>query len=115
MKLRNGFVSNSSSASFAITKGDLTPLQLDMIRNGEAFLEIMEDSRYLDFYHPGDYWRIEEVEDKIIGRTIMDNFDMRSYLTYIGVESANVTWFDVIGTNRYGKDALYKKENDNED
>jgi len=115
MKIRNGFVSNSSSASFCIVKSDLTPLQLDMIRNGEKYLNIMTDARYLDFYNKDDYWDICEDLEEIKGHTTIDNFDMRSYLTYIGVESSYIKWFDVIGTNRYGEDALYKKDNENED
>ena len=114
MKIINGFVSNSSSASFVINKGDLTPLQLDMISNGAKYLNIMADAKYLDFYHKDDYWDIKENEEEITGCTIIDNFDMRSYLTYIGVESSYIKWFDVVGTNRYGEDALYHKENKNE-
>jgi len=33
MKIRNGFVSNSSSSSFIIKKSEITPAQLEMIKN----------------------------------------------------------------------------------
>jgi len=83
MKIRNGFVSNSSSSSFVIEKHWLSPYQLDLIRNhitkGKRVL--WEDHGYI--LHDEDAWRIHETDTTIEGSTIMDNFDMYHYLNEI--------------------------------
>ena len=37
-------------------------------------------------------WEVEETEDEVIGRTGMDNFDMRSFLEAIGVDEKDIEW-----------------------
>lgn len=69
MKIRAGFVSNSSSASFVISLDDISAKQLRMITDG----------------HPSDYadyleWSITVDSDNVSGYTSMDNFNFRDYL-----------------------------------
>ncbi len=61
MKIRNGFVSNSSSSSFVIAKQALTQ---------EKITKLLEYSNSEDNY---DGWSIKEGKFFIKGYTIMDN------------------------------------------
>lgn len=68
-KIRAGFVSNSSSASFVISLDDISAKQLRMITDG----------------HPNDYedykcWSITVDNDNVSGYTSMDNFNFCDYL-----------------------------------
>lgn len=88
MKIRLGFVSNSSSASFVIYKRYLTPSQIFAIKN-----------HYLDysFIRNGcmnDRWNIHEDEYEIRGSTSMNNFSMRDFFEKIGVNEEHVKWGD---------------------
>jgi len=85
MKVRTGFVSNSSSASFVIKKSVLTEEQIEMIKNhleyAEKNLHIYRNLRY-EYYD--DAWsRIKETEDELHGYTSMDNFGMEFFLVNV--------------------------------
>lgn len=79
MKIRNGFVSNSSSSSFVLRKDNLTLAQRDAIFNHH---EKAGDDR----------WDIHDGEGYIEGWTIMDNFDMYSFIEELGVSKEDITW-----------------------
>lgn len=84
MKLRNGFVTNSSSSNFVIGREGLTPLQ------EHAIINHIEIAKQLGFDDPAyceesDRWNIEFFPHMIECSTFMDNFDMRGFLTWIGV------------------------------
>jgi hypothetical protein len=87
MKIREGFVSNSSSSSFVIQKKDLTQEQINKIHNFEYWAEKFQ----LDYYNDG-YWHITETKDIIQGFTIMDNFSFSEYLHLIGIKPEVITW-----------------------
>jgi len=81
MKNRHGFVSNSSSSSFVISKHFISSYQADKIRD---HAEVAGD----------DAWRVED-EGKVIKlSTWMDNFDIEEYLWGIGVPKEAIKWED---------------------
>jgi hypothetical protein len=80
MKIRNGFVSNSSSSSFVVEKKYLTEEQKDLIINHYHYVkehpEPFSFSKWLNDY---DEWQITETEKVIKGYTILNNFDMDEF------------------------------------
>jgi hypothetical protein len=105
MKIRHGFVSNSSSSSFIISKYYLSQYQIDMIENHikeakniaekiKKDNESFEECEYIlsSLFDYGDQWYIHEEEDHVRGYTYMDNFDMDWFLRKIGVNIEKVKW-----------------------
>ena len=107
MKVRNGFVSNSSSSSFVIKKEDLSEFQLFMIRNHFDIGKVLD--KHIDFYKDDfedgfspdtfiylenrmDEWKITEDDNTISGDTWMNNFSMESFLRLIGVDRDKVNF-----------------------
>jgi len=87
MKIRNGFVSNSSSSSFMIPRIFVSRYQLEQIEN---HIEVAES---LDMYPDiSDAWHIDSDDYKVEGWTSMDNFDMHKFLNLIGVPAEAVKW-----------------------
>ena len=67
MKLRIGFITNSSSSSFTIARSDLTDEQIEKIKN---YFEAAKEVGMNDF---DDLWDIDETNFGIRGFTCMDN------------------------------------------
>jgi hypothetical protein len=87
MKIRNGFVSNSSSSSFCISLKNITGEQLQKILNFDSECEKLD----LDFCND-HYWSVWTDIKNVYGETIMDNFDMHSFLDAIGINDDLITW-----------------------
>ncbi len=84
MKIRQGFVSNSSSSSFIIGKSHLTDEQLEKIKN---HMELSKDmGMWDDLASKFDEWCVEDTGDYVKMSTSMDNFDMYEFLEKIGVD-----------------------------
>lgn len=86
MKVRLGFVTNSSSSSFIISKKYLDDDQIEAIRNHSELGE------KLGFDCCNYAWDIEENENYITGYTWLDNFDMYDFLKTIDIDADLVDW-----------------------
>lgn len=82
MKIRNGFVSNSSSSSFVIQKKYLSEHQLNLIRD----VDVEARRLGLDCFEYVCDWEITETDDDLKGWTYMDNFQFDEFLDIIGVD-----------------------------
>ena len=81
MKIKNDFVTNSSSASFVIPKSCLTKKQIYMIINHIELAAMVSESYKGHLYLQA--WTIENKKHLIEGHTTMDNFDMAWFLNSI--------------------------------
>jgi len=88
MKVRGGFVSNSSTSSFIIDKDKLNEEQIDAIWNHIEYSKENDIHCFSTDYK--DEWNIVEGDDIIGGETTMDNFDMMTFLKSIGVNMDDV-------------------------
>lgn len=91
MKRRNDFVTNSSSSSFIIAKSALTKDQIYKIYDYKKLAaSVLGEQEGLYANDDFSVWEINEDEDYIEGNTIMDNFDMQSYLLAIGIPDEKI-------------------------
>jgi hypothetical protein len=75
MKIRSGFVSNSSSASFVANLDRLTEDQIDIILAYPSHAEA----------HDGWSFSVDADKGLLTGYTIMDNGDLEEYLEKHGI------------------------------
>ncbi len=78
MKIRQGFVSNSSSSSFTVQKDKLSGSQL------KALLDYTTSEENLDA------WLIRDCPDSVVGFTIMDNGSIEKLID--DLEMTNIQW-----------------------
>ena len=102
MKIRYGFVSNSSSSSFVIKKQYLSQRQIEGIKN-HATCGIE--------YANTCPWKIIETESEIKGSTFMDNFNIYSYMyVKLGVKREHIE-IDEWERNDFWKEYENEKSN----
>lgn len=94
MKIRNGFVSNSSSSSFIIWRENLTVAQEALIENYVKIAkELPQDTKgYSSEYgYPNSCmgWDIEKSDDKYFFYTTMDNFNLKYFFDDLGIKYEN--------------------------
>lgn len=82
MKIRNGFVSNSSSSSFVVNGNDLS------FSASQALLNY--NSRKDEILT--DYWDITDSGDCIRGHTNMDNGDLDTYCETMKIDMSKFNW-----------------------
>ncbi len=91
MRIRSGFVSNSSSSSFVVALCNISQNQLHKIWHHDIYGEKLG----IPYAREG-YWNIVTGKGIVRGFTLMDNFDMGDFLEKIGVTG-------VILRDGYGK------------
>lgn len=92
MKIRNGFVSNSSSSSFIINADYVSAQQEKQIFNHiEESVPVGKDNGIDLYAREGDDWQVFKEEDKILCDVSMDNFNLLQFVKLIGVPDEAIT------------------------
>lgn len=91
MKIRSGFVSNSSSASFVLKMGNLTNEQFNSIEEalGESINNALKEHIKIYELKVGnkykDYWTCYKYDGKVYGDTTMDNEYLEEWFKELGI------------------------------
>jgi len=90
MKVRLGFVSNSSSSSFIVQKKALSEVQMNALKDHINYAN--ENFPQIGWAEKINTWSIGETDEQITLSTGMDNFDMKEFLIAIGIKNENIEW-----------------------
>lgn len=117
MKIRNGFVSNSSSSSFIIVREALSNKDEDMVINYEDWIKFFIKTHNSDNnledkfeYYDTDPWNIKVHDDYIFGETSMDNFNISSYFNFINIDKSYIKWDEGYCDEPYHSQLVFIKE-----
>jgi len=97
MKIRNGFVSNSSSASFVLANNNISESDFEAIKSVIRSYMSQDDFKR---YGYSDSWHIYMEDDTIKGDTVMNNECLEEFLkenmsdALYGAFWKNVDWRD---------------------
>ncbi len=84
MKIRLGFVSNSSASSFTLDKKTLTPVQIDQIKD-HINVALANEWHDLDYVEEDNAWSIRDTGSYLCLATTMTNFNLLGFVHKIGV------------------------------
>jgi hypothetical protein len=92
MKIKLDFITNSSSASFFISRKDITDQQLLLILNWRDAIKSLnfkfksdwDDETTVDY---DDRWSFDVTDNFVKGFTAMDNNDFEQYIKFIGINT----------------------------
>ena len=90
MKIRTGFVSNSSSSSFIVSKKVLSEDQILKIKNHITYAQV--NFPQIEWAEEDQRWSVEETDEQIKMFTGMDNFDMHEFLLALNIEDENIKY-----------------------
>jgi hypothetical protein len=89
MKIRNSFITNSSSSSFVINRSIISPVQEYLLLHHIDVAQHLELNTYcID----REAWVITIQDNTIVGSTPMDNFDMQMFFRAINIEVEDAEW-----------------------
>ena len=86
MKIRAGFVSNSSSASFVVDKRLITEAQAELLRRHSIIASMLYNELKTNIFDSADQsWELDETKTKLEFSTTMNNFDLPGFAKEIGI------------------------------